>query len=318
MKRTISTIIAAAITACALAGCAFLMGPDNGGGNLRISFGENPGRAITSAGDIPRDVFEALVYRVSLTGPGEIPEQSARHGESLELTLPLGMWQLEVRAYKNEGLAGTANQSIRVAPGLNTVDVPMDLNEGYFSIAVASMINDGTVEADAEAAFPGAAIKLTVTPDAGYVLKKGSLRVNNGAVLPTGSGPNYSFVMPAADVTISAEFNQVLGVEIEVPGEETITVLAAHNGTEVVPGGSPLEISWAGDETLTFTLDSEAYNAGDGNLRWLINGADLTPSSGNFIVIKAREHLVTSYTLTVMILKNDRWYSNDINFTVTQ
>jgi hypothetical protein len=314
MKKVIPTLIAAALMACVLTGCAFLMGPDNGGGNLRISFGGGPGRAITSVENIPQEVFEALNYRVALTGPGEVPEQSVRHGGLLELTLPLGMWQLEVRAYKDGGLAGTSNQSIRVAPGLTVIDVPMELNQGYFSISIdhASM-SKGTVETAAQAAFPEATIRLTPVPDEGYALKAGSLRVNNGAVPVTGSGTEYSFVMPAADVTISAEFNQLLGIAIEGPEDEAITVSAVNSRTG---DDSSLEISWAGDETLTFTLDSNDYKAEEGALKWMMDGADLTPGSGSSILIRARDYLMKTYTLTVMIKKNDQWYSTDIDFTV--
>jgi hypothetical protein len=262
-------------------------------------------------------VFEALVYRVTLTGPGEIPEQSIRHGELLELTVPLGMWQLEVRAYKDGGLAGTAHYSTRVDPGLTVVDVPMKLNHGYFSIGFAPRIN-GSVEADTQAAFPGATINLKVLPEEGYKLKTGSLTVNNGTIPLEGSGPEYSFVMPSEDVTISAEFNQLLGIEIEVPGDETIVVAAEHSVTGPVPEGDPLEISWTDDETLTFTLDSEDYNAEDGTLRWLLEGADLTPGTGTSLVIKAKDHVARTYTLTVMIRRDDQWYSQDISFTVVE
>jgi hypothetical protein len=266
-------------------------------------------------------VFAALVYRVTLTGPSEVPEQSARHGELLELTVPLGMWRLEVRAYKDGGLAGTADYSIRVAPGLTVIDVPMELNQGYFSIGFASMIN-GTVETDVTAAFPEATINLRVLPEDDYELKIGSLTANNGTIPLEGSGREYSFVMPAGDVTISAEFNRCLGIEIEGPGDETITVLAVNSRTG---DGSSLEISWAGDETLTFTLDSEDYNAEDGTLCWLLDGADLTPGSGTSIEIKARDYVARTYTLTVMIRKdewysneNEQWYSKDVSFIVVE
>jgi hypothetical protein len=326
MKKRVFMPIVAVFAACALIGCEFLMGPDEpvgGNGNLVISFGERSGRAITSAEDLREhgDVFEALLYKVTLTGPGEkIPEQTVAHGGTLELTLALGVWRLDVRAYKDDGLAGTASFPITVVPGLNALEVPMALNEGYFDITLDSMEN-GTVQSDPKSAFPEAAITLTVMPDEGYALKAESLKVvnkgDNKTVPLSESGSNYTFAMPASDVIISAVFNRLIGIVIEGPEDETVEVLVEHSKTGAVPGGSPLEISWIADETLAFTLDSDEYSAEDDTLRWLMNG-DKQAAGGKSLTIKARDHLVRTYTLTVMIKKNDQWYSTDINFTVAR
>jgi hypothetical protein len=406
MKKLILALTVAALAACVLIGCDFLIGPDEPAGrdgNLVISFGEridNPAsRAITSVQDLPADVFAALLYRVVLTGPGEVPQQTVGHGETLELTVPLGVWKLEVRAYKEDGLAGTASFSIMVMPGLNSVDVPMVFNEGYFSIVPDPAIANGMVQSDPETAFPEATIVLTVTPDEGYVLKTGSLTVNGGDVpvegegvsytfampaadvtvgaefelllhtgayavtveptsggtvradaisanegdlvtltvtpdegyvLKTGSltvnggavpvegeGVSYTFVMPAADVTVSAEFNRLQNIGIVVPGDEMVTITAEHNVTGPVQGNAPLQISWAANETLTFAIDSGDYRAENGTLRWMMNESTLA-SSGTSLVIKARDHLARTYTLTAMIQKNAQWYSTDISFTVVE
>ena len=51
-------------------------------------------------------------------------------------------------------------------------------------------------------ARPGALIKLTVTPDKGYHLVAGSLKVNGTAI------DGMTFTMPAEDVTVKAKFEQ--------------------------------------------------------------------------------------------------------------
>jgi hypothetical protein len=69
---------------------------------------------------------------------------------------------------------------------------------------------NGTVTASASSAAAGETVALTLTPDSGCGLKAGTLRVNETAggapVTPSDSGGAYSFVMPAAEVTVTAEF----------------------------------------------------------------------------------------------------------------
>jgi hypothetical protein len=54
-------------------------------------------------------------------------------------------------------------------------------------------------------AIAGETVVLTASPNPGYGLKAGTLQVNGSAAGMSGSGP-YDFVMPAADVTVTAEF----------------------------------------------------------------------------------------------------------------
>lgn len=71
-----------------------------------------------------------------------------------------------------------------------------------YTITNATMTN-GTVTADKTKATEGDTVTLTVTPDEGYRLKNGSLKVDGGAI--TG----YSFTMPAANVIVTAEFEEI-------------------------------------------------------------------------------------------------------------
>jgi hypothetical protein len=322
MKKFMFKLIVAALAISALGGCNFLMGPDEPlrkRGNLVISFGESADqitdRSITSAQDLSEAVFAALIYQVTLTGPdGEPPiEREIPHGKNLELTVALGVWQLDVRAYKEDGLAGTAILHITVAPGLNSLSVPMSLNEGYFDIALGPMDN-GTVLPNFNAAFPDATITLTVTPDTGYVLKAGSLKVNDGAVPVAGSGSTYTFAMPAANATVSAVFNKLVGpFTIEGPQDKAITVTAAHSAGA---GHTPAtEISFAQNESITFTLNSPDYAAEDGNLQWLVNDVNKTGTT-NSLTVNAREYTLRTYTLTVLIREGGQWYSTEAAFEV--
>ena len=77
-----------------------------------------------------------------------------------------------------------------------------------YAIDASGTFDHGTVTADAESAGIGDLVTLTVTPDAGYLLVPGSLTYSyDGEVYEiTATDGVYGFVMPAADVTIAAEF----------------------------------------------------------------------------------------------------------------
>jgi hypothetical protein len=118
----------------------------------------------------------------------------------------LGEWRIAAKAYKEDGLAGTGSLSLTVVPGHNIAEVPMYINGGYFDIAIDSSMGNGTVTADFDAAFPETTITLTLTPAAGYFIKAGTAAYHDGSDHGI-AGPPYTFTMPAADVTVRAEFD---------------------------------------------------------------------------------------------------------------
>jgi uncharacterized repeat protein (TIGR02543 family) len=220
--------------------CDFLIGPDepvNGGGNLVISLGAGAGRMAATGADLTEDVLAALRYEVTLTGPGgEVFEETVRGRETVNLTAALGEWRIAAKAYKEDGLAGTGNLEFTIIPGHNVVWVPMEINGGYFDIAVDTSLSNGTVTADYDAAFPETTITLTVEPEAGYVLKEGTLKYNDTLI----DGLPYTFAMPAANVRVSADF------EALPPDTYTVT-FEADGGTPapavqtVAEGGTVME-----------------------------------------------------------------------------
>ena len=74
----------------------------------------------------------------------------------------------------------------------------------------------GLVETDLESAVVGDTVNLTVTPEDGYQLVDGSLKVNGAAIEGT------SFIMPSENVTITAEFALVESPVID-DGNNTTT-----------------------------------------------------------------------------------------------
>ena len=76
-----------------------------------------------------------------------------------------------------------------------------------YSVTVSSLTG-GSITASASKAFDTEQITLTVEPNEGYILKSGTLTVKdeNGNDV---SFEDYKFTMPASNVTVSAEFEQI-------------------------------------------------------------------------------------------------------------
>lgn len=64
-------------------------------------------------------------------------------------------------------------------------------------------LSGGTIAAEPTIARPGTTITLTITPDSGMQLKAGTLQYNGTAIEGT------TFIMPAENVTVTAEFENV-------------------------------------------------------------------------------------------------------------
>ena len=75
-----------------------------------------------------------------------------------------------------------------------------------YAVNIADGIEHGTISADPTAALAGAAVTLTVTPDAGYVLDTLTVTDENGDPVEVTDGV---FTMPACDVTVTATFKEL-------------------------------------------------------------------------------------------------------------
>lgn len=87
----------------------------------------------------------------------------------------------------------------------------------YFNIDIADNITNGTITPNKTEALEGEEITLNIESNEGYQLKPGSLKANNEIIEET------SFIMPAEDVLITAEF-------IAIPSY-TITVKDSPHGS---------------------------------------------------------------------------------------
>jgi hypothetical protein len=207
-------------------------------------------------------------------------------------------------------LAGSGPDYTFVMPAFDvTMSAEFDLI--LYTVSIPSLSN-GNVLADQTSAPRGATITVTVAPNTGFALKAGSLTYRyDGADYPiAGSGPNYTFEMPAFDVTVSASFNRSLGFTIEGPQNKKITIITTHS-----TGGDSTDISWTGNETVTFMV--AGYSAEAGNLKWFVSENE-TSAAGHSLTISASNYIERSYTVTVMIKADGQWYSAEIPFKVTR
>ena len=105
--------------------------------------------------------------------------------------------------------------------------------------------NGGTVEADVETACEGETVNLTVTPDTGY--KIGSVMYNDGSDHTiTPDGDSYSLTMPAADVTVTAVFTEIV----------TYTKVDAVSADVFTSGNIEY---YAGSDGKLYTKDGDVY-----------------------------------------------------------
>jgi hypothetical protein len=91
--------------------------------------------------------------------------------------------------------------------------------EGFYTVSIAAL-QHGSVTAAPQNGAEGTAITLTVSPEAGYELKEGSLKYTHGSdtVLIQGT----QFDLPAANVTVTAEFVEKSSAQFVEAGIEAL------------------------------------------------------------------------------------------------
>lgn len=126
-----------------------------------------------------------------------------------------------------------------------------------YAIAIAEGIENGTIAADVETAEEGATVTLTATPAEGYKLEAITVTAGEASVEVTEAEGAYTFVMPAAEVTVSATF--VAEAVEPTPDPNLIeiaqTVDADENlACEKIEGEEYTQYNFAGDISVAFKM----------------------------------------------------------------
>jgi hypothetical protein len=220
MKKVLTALLVVAAVLASLGSCNFILGPDKpaaagneegGTGNLVISIGGADREIAPGSGiPLPGDVLAVLRYDLTLTGPGGSTLTAAvSPGQNLSMTVMVGGWRIDARAYQENALAGTGSLNFTVSSGVNSVRVPMNMSGSCYEIKLSGDTANGTVRSNFTAAFPGTAITITAENHEGAFFIDGSLEaVESGTanLVVSGSGTSHSFAMPAADVDVYAGF----------------------------------------------------------------------------------------------------------------
>jgi hypothetical protein len=183
----------------------------------------------------------------------------------------------------------------------------------------------GNVVPDLHSANPSVTITLTVVPDDGYRLKEGSLKVNgSGTGVGTVNDTTYTFTMPDADVTVSAEF-ELKPYTIHLPttfphGTVTMSPVKAgyYYGDTVtfnaVPedgyqlstlvykqgsAGTPISIFGSKSFTITWDSPTDIYIEAAFAKRNFTVAASATMANGTLLLNKSSAQMGDTVTVTV-------------------
>lgn len=134
-----------------------------------------------------------------------------------------------------------------------------------YTITVNASTN-GTVTASAETAVPGTEITLTVTPETGYVLN--TLSVVD-ALNKTISVTDNKFIMPSADVTVSATFKEI------IDGATTATIKFGTNDVKI----NASSVTGDDDQGNTWTITTEGTTSFTPNAAYCQVGSSSKPAT---------------------------------------
>lgn len=157
-----------------------------------------------------------------------------------------------------------------------TTDAAPEVPPTTYSVTIGKS-SAGSITASPTSATSGSAINLTISPAPGMQLKPGTLTYNDGS---DHSITGTSFTMPAANVTVSAEFEQI-------PANNYTVSIGALTGGSITPSptsatsGSAINLSIIPDSGMQLKPETLKYNDGSDHT---IIGTSFTMPAANVIV----------------------------------
>ena len=144
----------------------------------------------------------------------------------------------------------------------------------------AKEANHGYIEIDKANAAEGEPVTITVKPNEGYQLKEGTLKVNDGAITLTGN----TFKMPAANVTVTAEFEKASNGNFDLcNGEEILTMKPDTDPT----WGTYKFVGWYTARTGGTKVESGFADGATYYAHWQVSSTDTTLVLTESIYVKA-------------------------------
>ncbi|MCD8135543.1 MAG: hypothetical protein LUH01_06160, partial [Parabacteroides gordonii] len=227
-----------------------------------------------------------------------------------------GIGSITLKYYKENVATATdpievGNYTVKInVDGGNNYNNVTDLEVGKFSIlpkryaiAIDPAIANGTVTADKAQATEGETVTLTVTPAQGYEQETLSYTTDGGT---TEAITGTTFVMPAADVTVTATFKassvppvnpRLIPDDPDDPAPVRYTVtLPVVEGAATDPAAGSYEVESWGNFSFLLTL-GEGYRK-DSHPVVTARGETLTPnaSTGKYIIPNVQSDITVGIT----------------------
>ncbi|CEJ07855.1 Cell wall-binding protein, partial [Acididesulfobacillus acetoxydans] len=239
---------------------------------------------------------------VSLTVSGSVySATTAGDGSYAILNVPAGTGYTVTANLT--GYTGANATNVNVTANTTTSGVNLTLSvipPTIYTVSIASL-TDGSITASPSTAAEGTAINLTITPDAGMQLKAGTLQYNDGTTDHLISGT--SFTMPAANVTVSAQFEAI-------PPAPTLTVLTLSGSIPDLTVGQAvydlnnLSLNGTDQYGAPFSLSGQTvqWNLASGNAYAGLTGSLLTPLAAGSGTVTATVYGVASNPLGFTVM----------------
>lgn len=228
-----------------------------------------------------------------LIGVGNITFKYYKEGE----IMPVAPTEVGTYTVKIDVAGGDNYNS---ANDLNAPEWTFTILPKQYAIAIDPAIANGTVTADKTQAIEGETVTLTVTPAQGYEQETLSYTTDGGT---TETITGTTFVMPAADVTVTATFkassvppvNPPVIPDDPAPVRYTVT-LPVVEGAATDPAAGSYEVESWGSFSFLLTL-GEGYRK-DSHPVVTARGETLTPnaSTGKYIIPNVQSDITVGIT----------------------
>jgi hypothetical protein len=177
-----------------------------------------------------------------------------------------------------------------------------------YTVSAASGLVNGSLQFSPATAGVGETITVTPVPAEGYRIQTGSLRYSGGGKnnVPI-TAPEYEFLMPPGDVTVTAQF--VLKPEL------SITFSNFGSGGNInLTANSANDLVKEYDDVLTVTVSPQADQT---VLSWLFDGIEITGFTGTSREFAAVDLSEGTHYVSVSVERNGAPHSRELSFRVT-
>ena len=197
--------------------------------------------------------------------------------------------------------------------GITNVEVTPVVVKATYAVTVRKT-EHGTVAADRQTAQYQDLITLTVTPETGYELKALKVMSGGSEIDTTKLEPGqYTFAMPDADVTVSAEFEEITGPVPSASPSPVPTLAPTATPTEE-PTATPAPL----DSSASLAISSSNQLYGKTSAELMDQVAIEQSGEENKYAVSGRLHYVSGYTEWSSVEADQRGHYLAIDLTLPE